>query len=85
MNNQNKQREDIAIILDEIIDILFKVKFIVLVLIIFGIVHILTLRDISRLEKSDKCFEKLLVKNYDINYEIDKINTFMSECMSLKD
>lgn len=41
--------------------------------------------DIKRLEKSDKCFEKLLVKNYDINYETDKINSFMEECMSLKD
>lgn len=41
---------------------------------IVSVVNISQTADIKRLEKSDKCFEKLLVKNYDINYETDKIN-----------
>ncbi len=74
---QNKQKGSIGIV---------EVFFITIFLII--IIWVLQLSqedDINRLEKSDKCFEKLLVKNYDINYETDKINTFMSECMDLKD
>ena len=71
---QNKQKGSIGIV---------EVFFITIFLII--IIWVLQLSqedDINRLEKSDKCFEKLLVKNYDINYEMEERVDFLESCMN---